>query len=229
LPSDQIPITDDVIIVNTLQGAKEKIFLFLKDGMNYRDIVKKQFSINGVIKKYNPSQIAKIKKEFDHSVSSDSSNQSQIFKLFKEGKNPIDVVIALNLDFDFVDKLYKQFLESNNQDLVPKGWLESINEKIAAVYLKEPCDQSIKDFYFDGPDFVETIDYFVEDSLNALSELKKESENPMNSNRVVFRCMGCKQMAFADEDMLKIISEHCSHNAWHTECEDRARYALGIL
>lgn len=230
LSSDQIPISNDVIIANTLQGAKEKIFVFIKNGMNYRDIVKKQFNIDGKIKKFNPSQIAKIKKEFDHnSVSSGSSNQSQIFRLFKEGKTPTDVVIALNLEFDFIDKLYKQFLESTNQELVPKGWLESMNEKIDTIYLKEPRDQTIFDFYLAGPDSVELITFFIENSVEELLEIKKESENPIDSNRVAFRCMGCKQMVFADEDMLKDVVEHFSRNAWHTECEDRAKFELGIL
>ncbi len=229
LSSDQIPISNDVIIANTLQGAKEKIFVFIKNGMNYRDIVKKQFNIDGKIKKFNPSQIAKIKKEFDHnSVSSGSSNQSQIFRLFKEGKTTTDVVIALNLEFDFIDKLYKQFLESTNQELVPKDWLESMNDKIATIYLKELHDQTVYNLCLEGCSYVEMITFFIENSIEQLLELKKESENPI-TNRVAFRCMGCKQMVFADEDMLKDVVEHFSQHAWHTECEDRAKFELGIL
>ena len=55
-----------------------------------------------------------------------SEPSRMIFKMFKEGKSVIDVVIETGLDYDYVKKAHEEFLESEDKVMVPKWFYDDV-------------------------------------------------------------------------------------------------------
>lgn len=64
------------------------------------------------------------------------STDTKVFKLFEQGKTPIEVAIELDLKSDFVARLYKEWRELNGLELLNRLYEESKDEifEIHAVY-----------------------------------------------------------------------------------------------
>lgn len=109
----------------TLPSAELKVYELIQKGENYRNITKTEFVVDGVVKRFNPSQISQIKAKFE--AKSGSNNQdpdkAKVFKLFKKGLTPTDVLIQTGLSYDFVNKAYQEFLEFEKRVTVLK-WVE---------------------------------------------------------------------------------------------------------
>jgi len=54
------------------------------------------------------------------------SDKSLVFKMFKAGRSITDVVIETKLEFDYVTKAHKEFLESEDKVTVPKWFYNEI-------------------------------------------------------------------------------------------------------
>ena len=69
--------------------------------------------IGSIIRKLTGVNGDKEKGEQDKALITTLSKDSKAFKLFSEGKKPIDVVIALDLKADYVNMLYRKYWELN--------------------------------------------------------------------------------------------------------------------
>jgi len=120
----------DVIKVETLKQAEKIILEHVNNGENYRDIAQITFDVNGTVKRFNPSQISKIKAKIEESQAQNAHDpdKSLVFKKFREDKSIIDVVIETGLDYEYVKKAYEEFLESENETAVYNEWLDNLHD-----------------------------------------------------------------------------------------------------
>jgi Helix-turn-helix domain len=69
--------------------------------------------------KVSPATVSRIKKEM-RTNGTQSSIRKLVFKMFKRAKKPIDVAITLDIPHDETKKLWSQYLELNNESVLPK-------------------------------------------------------------------------------------------------------------
>jgi len=121
-------VSEETIPVDSLDQAEKIILEHINEGKNYRDIAQITFSINGTIKRFNPSQISKIKAKSEQNQAQNRHDQdkSTVFKMFKKRKKLADVVIDTKLDYDYVKNAHQQYLESENMVEIPKSFYEKI-------------------------------------------------------------------------------------------------------
>ena len=105
--------TDQNIEVNTLEEAEQQIYRLVKSGKNFRDIVKSTFLINDTLKRFSLSQISNIKNKFELKIneSNRDAEKALVFKLFKQGKSPTEVLIKTGLSYDYIKKAREEYLE----------------------------------------------------------------------------------------------------------------------
>lgn len=124
--------TDFLVKVNSLQEAKEKIYSDIQNGKNYRDIVKTKFDINDTIKTFNIQQISQIKEEFEPKIEESSldNDKARVFKLFKKGYSPTDVIIKTKLNFEYVKEAWDQYAEINSKEIIPTVFFDRLKSII---------------------------------------------------------------------------------------------------
>ena len=112
---------DTSIKVDSIVDAEKIIYEKIKQGINTRDIVKTEFDINGISKKFNPYQIKKIKEKFE-TPESDNRNVDKaiLFELFYKGVRVIDAVIQTKFDPKFVNQVWEEYLEIKGICTIPK-------------------------------------------------------------------------------------------------------------
>ena len=88
-------------MLSKLEIEKEIIRL-LNEGKTYREISK--------ILHVSPTQISAAKKKFEGTDTA-LGIQTKAYKMFLEGKRPIDVAISLKTDKDETTKLWKEYLQ----------------------------------------------------------------------------------------------------------------------
>ena len=106
------------ILLNKFEKEKRVIELHL-EGKTIRDIAKEVHmsfrDISKIIKVYEKNQNVAVKEKKSTSdsphIKKKLSKNSQAFKLFRDGKKLIDVVIDLELSYEQADKLWSQFLK----------------------------------------------------------------------------------------------------------------------
>jgi len=116
------------INVETIEEAEKIILEHVNNGENYRDIAQITFDVNGSVKRFNPSQISKIKAKIEENQAQNAHDpdKSLVFKMFKAGKSITDVVIETKLEFDYVTKAHKEFLESEDKVMIPKWFYSDV-------------------------------------------------------------------------------------------------------
>src|SRR5215469_15858751 len=94
------------------EEREEHVILLYKEGRTFKDIAKEMHmsfrDIGAIIKK------AKLEAEHERGYTNDEepkSPESKAFKLFSEGKSPIDVAIALDEPGDRVRAIYREYWE----------------------------------------------------------------------------------------------------------------------
>src|SRR5215469_6231469 len=94
------------------EEREEHVILLYKEGRTFKDIAKKMHmsfrDIGAIIKK------AKLQVERERGYTNDEepkSPESKAFKLFSEGKSPIEVAIALDEPGDRVRAIYQEYWE----------------------------------------------------------------------------------------------------------------------
>mgnify|MGYP001770808220 CR=1 FL=1 len=115
------PDEQEVMKVNSLEEAKQKVIELVNKGLSYREISKIAFEINGKARRFSIGTISSWvnKKEI-------GSKDSEAFKLFKDGKGPIDAVIELGLNPEEAKQLYDLYSEMKNATIKSKGYTLSV-------------------------------------------------------------------------------------------------------
>ena len=108
----------------TLLEAKGQVSKLVQQGVNYRDITKKEFLIEGRVKRFSISEISKTVNE---STKNDSKNRDPdvalLFSLFKKGYSSTRAVIKTEFTPKYVEESYRKFQEFEKKRIVPE-WFE---------------------------------------------------------------------------------------------------------
>jgi len=190
----------DSIKVESLEQAEKIILEHVNNGENYRDIAQITFDVNGTVKRFNPSQISKIKAKYETSQAQNGHDpdKSMIFKMFRKGKNPTDVLIETGLNFEYVKKAYEEYLEFEGHEIVPKSWIENLLEIAGYVFV-----------------------WTEEEKLTYINEafsIAKESHLELEKH--VYNCCNCgKEMPIKDKS-LKDACNYLSLRWCHEECPE---------
>jgi len=186
----------------TLEQAEREIYNMILRGDNYNQISQAKFSINGNSRRFNPSQISKIKAKFEekqqkikseNKAENKDENKALVFALFKKGTKPIDVIIKTRLDYAFVKKSYEEFLEMDSKKTVP-SWFESGLYELSGSI--KHC-KNITDVY-----------HCIQDAFNAYDELQEH----------VFFCSRCEEPISIRGQTLDDASKYLSGKWYHKNC-----------
>ena len=120
----------------TLEEAKREVFNLIQQGVNYREITKSLFNIQGLGKKrFSISEISKIKSELQDGSRDTTSNnskphKSEIFRLIKKGTSLEDIVITLGLEPNIVKETYNEYEDLVNSSKLPAHYVyETLESK----------------------------------------------------------------------------------------------------
>jgi len=185
----------DTIPVDSIDQAEKIILEHINNGENYRDISQITFSINDTIKRFNPSQISKIKGKSEQNQAQNRHDQDKatIFKMFKKGKKLADVIIDTTLDYDYVKNAHQQYLESKNLVEIPKSFYDKV--------------MSVASYFGDA----ETI-FNVECRLEDLYKAEKRA-------KIFFcDCWRCGKPLEINEEMLEDSKNYLSPRWNHDHC-----------
>ncbi len=104
--------SQSTISVSSLHDAKLKVHQMQKEGKNPRDILKTKFDFDGKVFGFNVTQLYEIKKKFELKANTTVEYTiSDLFRLFKEGMSPVQVIIKTNKPVDEVKTAYDDFLK----------------------------------------------------------------------------------------------------------------------
>ena len=189
---------DLILKFDTLEEAEKAVYELVKQGKNFRDIAQIGFDIAGNVKRYNPSQISKIKAKLEPKAPENHLDQdkSKVFALFKKNKKPTDVIIETGLSFEYVKKSYEEFLEFEEKILVPKYWIDNLVG--FADWIKES----------DGRNKLGHIH-------NAFS-VAKDSHVELQDH--VYNCSVCGEEMKIKDKSLQSASNYLSQSWGHAEC-----------
>jgi len=139
----------DAIKVDSLEQAEKIILEHVNNFENYRDIAQIAFDVNGTVKRFNPSQISKIKAKSQEKQAQNAldPDKSLVFKKLKEGKSVIDVVIETRLEFDYVKKAHEEFLESEDKVMIPEWFYSDVMFLAAYPGYRPTFENAIKGMY----------------------------------------------------------------------------------
>lgn len=178
--------------------AEDEVYRQVKSGTNFRDITKLGFLINGIVKHFNPSQISKIKTKFEPKIDTKNLDldKAKVFKLFKKGMKPTNVLIKTGLGYDFVDKAHREFLEFENRVIVPQ-WFEEYMYNLA----------------------------FKVGDVNNLPEVYRKLRAAVDSHLLIKKfpiiCNDCKKPFYFDENAFREARLYLMREKWCGEdCRD---------
>jgi len=191
----------EIIKCETLEDAEKIVSDKRAAGINPRVISQTTFVINNQEKRFNILQISKIEKRNDHNQNNEfnlettpkDSDKSLTFKLFRQGKTPVDVIIETNFTVDYVKKSHVEFLEFTNQELIPNNdinWLY----KLASRYSK--CDDTHQ------------LGLILEESI----------EKALQYDELTFPCSLCGEDIKFSKNKIGWVREKLEGTWKHTEC-----------
>lgn len=101
---------------NSTKEFEEKICALVEAKINYRKILSSKYLVNDEEIKLNVPKIKKIheKSKVEITEIHKDSNKALVFKYFKEGMEPSDVVIETELPAKYVKDAYNEYLEMND-------------------------------------------------------------------------------------------------------------------
>ena len=123
----------EIIKCTSLDDAKKIVYDKREAGINPRIIAQITFLINDQEKRFNIPQIAKIVK--DNEIQTEESNpkepgKSLMFKLFREGLEPVGVVIQTDMSVDYVREAHQEYLNLTNQTIFSKDDIDWYHQLI---------------------------------------------------------------------------------------------------
>jgi len=124
----------------TLDEAEKIVYNELLTGANHRAITQMEFQINDKIKRFNISQISQIRQKNEPKLETNHKDPdlAHVFKLLKQGLNPVDVIIKTELSHEFVQKAHQQYLEFTNSEVIHKSVLKNL---FTDAKRYRPCEQ----------------------------------------------------------------------------------------
>lgn len=140
----------------TQAEAEQEVLAMADQGVRYREVSQVEFNIDGHIKHFSLAQISRIVNSRDNRAKPQSKSEgdldSEMFKLFENGKGPTYAVIRLRISSKVADETYKRWMTMKEADLsqdnVPRRLkelerrfdsLDPIQE--IADYLRAPYDK----------------------------------------------------------------------------------------
>jgi hypothetical protein len=110
--------TEENLENKTSEQVKQEILTLVDSGLNYREIAKIPYKVEGKIRKFSISQISKfVKQRNEVSEEVEGFQASKAFQLFEQGKSPIDAVIELKILPENAEEYYKKYLKLKELDL----------------------------------------------------------------------------------------------------------------
>lgn len=187
-----------IIKVNSIKEAKEKIYYDLQNKINFRDIVKNRFDINGKIKSFNIAQINQIKAEFEPKIEPDilDSKKAEVFRLLQKGFSPIDVIIKTKLSYDFVTQSWNEYLALDDKQVISKKYLSHLKRILKPLGIRE-----------DDSNYWEI--------LTKIQSLVDEWQKP---NGFFYNCRGCGKPIKIQQESLNVAKKYLSKNYGHSKC-----------
>jgi len=165
--------------VDSIDDAEKIIYEKIKQGTNIRDIVKTEFDINGILKKFNPYQIKKIKEKFETpKLDNINSDKAILFEIFDKGDDVITAVIQTKLDPKFVNDTCMEYLEIKNICTIPKSSYDQLFQR--GKKIKSQCNT------------IDDVLSALDNGFNYLTEL----------NRFYFPCRFCKCPVIIDDQII---------------------------
>lgn len=186
---------DQIINMNSEEEFEQAVYSMVNDGTNYREILKKQFQMNGTKIKLNVTKIKQIKDKLSSNTSKlhRDSDKALMFKCFKEDMKPVDVVIKYGFDSDYVQKAYLEYIELENTVVIE---FEIYDRIYCAVW-------RIKKF----SNHYELCDW-VDNAVDAYIELEKH----------VHFCSVCDEEIPIRGKSLEDVQTYLSQKWKHAEC-----------
>ncbi len=119
----------------TLQEAKKTVYAKLCQNINPKEITQIAFLIDEKVTRFNPAQIRKIREEFEPKIEQNNRDPDKalVFKLFKKGVSPRDVVIQTGLPFEYVKNAYEEYCIFERMVTVPNWFYDNVMESIKVV------------------------------------------------------------------------------------------------
>ena len=187
----------NLIIVNSLEEAEKYVYKLTLENKNPREISQIGFSINGVVKRFNPVQISKIKAKFEPKIPENNRDQdkSRVFSLFKKNKKPVDVIIQTSLSYEYVKKSYQEYLEFEKMKILP-NWFEEYMRNLASEIRECP---DLADVY-----------HTLQEAVQSYHELQKH----------FFYCCKCGEEIRIRDNALEAAHNFLSNKWAHSECID---------
>ena len=183
----------------TIEDAKQKIYQLVLEGKNPREISQLPFLIYNKVTRFNPQQIRKIREELEPEITNKNRDPDKafVFKLFKKGMDPVDIVIKACLSYEFVIKSHKEFLDSQNMPILEKSWLEDMEKMAYSIMKPDP-----------GMDALTHIIYAFDLATDSHLELKN----------YVYHCSRCHEPITISGKSLEAAEKFLSENWGHTNC-----------
>ena len=191
-------MSEETIPVNSIDAAEKIILENINNGKNYRDIAQITFSINGTIKRFNPSQISQIKakNEENQAQSRRDPDKALAFKLLKSGTSPTDVLIKTGLPSEFVKEANEEFLDFEDQTTVYNEWIDNLHD--ISLKIRSPT----------GPNSLVDIALAFERAKDSHLELEN----------YVCSCSVCGESMRISDEMLEDAKKYLSSKWHHSSC-----------
>ncbi len=191
-------MSEETIPVNSIDAAEKIILENINNGKNYRDIAQITFSINGTIKRFNPSQISQIKakNEENQAQSRRDPDKALAFKLLKSGTSPTDVLIKTGLPSEFVKEANEEFLDFEDQTTVYNAWIDNLHD--ISLKIRSPT----------GPNSLVDIALAFERAKDSHLELEN----------YVCSCSVCGESMRISDEMLEDAKKYLSSKWHHSSC-----------
>lgn len=176
----------------TLEQVKQEILEMVDNGVNYREIAKIPFKIEGAVRRFSISQISRWKKERDEGVVEDEgAAASKAFQLFEDGEGPVQAVVELKMLPEDAEDYYKKWLEMKEQDLstpsVPKR-LKELEDQVDDVssLIASQIKEIMEDITDDYPNSDDVWEFFT-----SIKDLLKLKDIPVKDLYHNFKCSKC--------------------------------------
>lgn len=185
----------------TLDEARNEIFRRIQRGESYREIVKTEYRIDGRIKRFNISEVSKIKQEFTGQASGSKNKDPDMAFLFEEfdkEESLADIVKKTQLSPNFVKQAHDKYIEFRDKRVIP-GWIvDELYEFASKIKGEEVTD--------------------LEEVLDHLQEAVIRYMKP----KFIFPCAKCKKPIELDSYAWKeVYSFLVFERRWgHADCDD---------
>ena len=138
----------------------------------------------------------KTKNEESQAQNDHDPDKSLVFKMFRKGQTPIDVIIETGLDSKYVQEAYEEFLDLEGQSTDYNEWLDNLHE------------MSMKIIRSVDPNRFTDIAIAFERAKDSHLKLKK----------FVCNCSICEGTMSVNDEMMEDAKQYLSSKWYHGDC-----------